>query len=287
MVRSNTTLVETTGPQLSPYGILSPAVTVKDLSNSSLAGFTYAIGDAGLVVENSVIAGGTSGSQIVVDNSTNRQNFGFYYPFDIQASIEASTFGTTPEALYESARNALELVAQKAIEAEFWHGHIAKALTAENDNRYLSNAAAFDVTPTAGTAIKVRYGQALLEEALGESTLGSKGVIHAPRLIASVLQTSDDNGALKTNLGTPVVAGAGYSNIGPSGTLAPSGQSWMYATGPVTVHVGDLVVTPDKVNQAVDTSNNTTKYYVDRPAAVTWSTTNLYAVLVDLTLDYQ
>lgn len=287
MVRSNTTLVETTGPQMSPYGILSPAVTVKDLSDSSIAGFTYAISDAGLLVENSVINGGTPTSEVVIDNTANTQSYGFYYPFDIQASIQASTFGTTPEALYASATKALEVVAQKAIEAEFWHGHIAKAITADNDNRFLSNALAIDSTPTAGTAVKVRYGQALLEEALGESTLGSRGVIHAPRLIASVLQASDDNGALKTNLGAHVVAGSGYSHIGPSGTIAPTGQAWMYATGPITVHVGNLVVTPDKVNQAVDTLNNTTKYYVDRPAAVTWSTTDLYAVLVDLTLDYQ
>lgn len=287
MVRSNTTLVETTGPQLTPYGILSPATTRIDETNDWwVNGFSYEISDAGVVIENGVINGGPSESTIVEDNSENSQNYGFYYPFDIKASIQSSTMGTNPEDLLESASNALELVTQKAIESEFWHGRIAQLLTAENDNRYLSNSLAIDVTPTAGTAVKVRYGQALLEEALGEATVGSKGVIHAPRLIASVLQASDSDGALVTNLGTNVVAGSGYSHTGPDGVIAPTGQAWIYATGPVTVRLGNINVVPQKVNQAVDIQRNTTKYFVDRPAAVTWSTTHLYAVLVDLSLDY-
>lgn len=286
MVRSNTTLVATTGPKLAPYGILSPATTLKELSPGSEAGFTYAISDAGVVVKNQTLNGGGSESSTVVDNTENRTNFGFYYPFDIEASFTASTMGTRPEDVLETASAALEMVAQKAIESEFWHGVIAKSLTKANDNRFLSRETAFDVTPTAGTAVKVRYGQALLEEALGEATLGSVGVIHAPKLIASVLQTSDKDGALTTNLGTPVVAGSGYSEIGPDGELAPTGSAWMYATGPITVHLGGITVVPEKLNQSVDSMNNTTTYYVNRPAAVTWSTTHLYAVLVDLTLDY-
>lgn len=285
MVRSNTTLVETTGPKQAPYGILSPATTVKELSDEATAGFSYVISDAGLVVENGPIFG-TSEKSKIVDNSSNKQNFGMYYPFNIEASISASTMGTRPEDLLESARTAIEAVAQKAIESEFWLGSVAKGLTRENDNRYLSEEAALDVTPTKGSAVKVRYGQALLEEALGEAPLGAVGTIHAPKLIASVMQTSDVNGALKTNLGTHVVAGSGYSHIGPDGVLAPTGEAWMYATGPVTVHLGDINITPEKLNQAVDSSNNVITYYVDRAAAVTWSTTHLYAVLVDLTLDY-
>jgi hypothetical protein len=287
MVRSNTTLVETEMPTKAPFGILSPATTLKELPASAEAGFTYTISDAGLVVKTSSVFGGGTGEETVVDNSENRQNFGFYYPFNIEASIEASSFGHSPDDLRVSAALALEMVAQKAIESEFWHGTIANSLTKDNDNRYLSQELALDVTPNAGTAVKVRYGQALLEEAIAESPLSPVGTIHAPKLIASVLQASPDGeGGLRTNLGTHVVAGSGYSHIGPDGVLAPTGRAWMYATGPVTVHLGAVDVTPDKLNQSVDTTNNAIKYYVSRSAAVTWSTTHLYAVLVDLTLDY-
>ena len=285
MVNSNTTFVDTTGLVQSPYGILSPATTVKELPNTALSGFSYNISDAGLIVQNGPILGNAEKSK-VVDNSKQTETFGFYLPFNVEASIKASTMGTNPNDLMNSARTALAAVTQKAIESEFWLGSIAKQYTRSNDNRFLSSEAALDVTPTEGTAVKVRYGQALLEEALGESPLGARGVIHAPRLVASVLQASDKDGGLQTNLGTHVVAGSGYSHIGPDGVLAPTGKSWMYATGPVTVHLGDINVTPDKLNQAVDSSDNTITYFVDRPAAVTWSTTHLYAVLVDLTLDY-
>jgi hypothetical protein len=134
--------------------------------------------------------------------------------------------------------------------------------------------------------VKPRYGQAILEGALGDSPTGAEGVIHVTRDVTSILKVKKDDGALRTNLGTPVVAGAGYSRRGPDGTLAPTGKRWMYVTGPVSVRRGSLHIIPEKVNQAVDVRVNTIKYFVDRPVAVTWSTTNSYAVLVDLSLDY-
>lgn len=288
MARSNTSLVETTQPQLAPYGILSPATTViEDSSYYWLNEFSYEIGDSGVVVENQVINGGPNTAKAtVVDNGDNKKNFRVYFPFDITASIQHSTFGTDPAHLLESAKHALDIVTQKALESEFWNGTIAKQLTMANDNRYLASAQAIDVTPTAGTAVKPRYGQALLEEALGESTIGSQGVIHAPRIIASILKTDDEDGVLVTKLDTPVIAGSGYSYVGPDGTIAPAGKAWMYATGPVTVRLGAVNVTPDKLNQSVDTSINNIRYFVDRPAAITWSTTDLHAVLIDLSLDY-
>jgi hypothetical protein len=175
---------------------------------------------------------------------------------------------------------------QKAIEIEFWNGDIAKLLDSDNDNRYLASAQAIDVTPTAGTGVKTRYGLALLEQAIADSPLGAQGVIHAPRDVASALKVKADGKTLRTNLGTPVVAGVGYSKKGPTGVVAGAGKAWMYATGPVSVRVGPTIVTPEKLNQAINTRINEIQYFVDGSAAVTWSTTNSYAVLVDLTLDY-
>lgn len=288
MIRRNTTLLETAPPQTHPYGILSPATTcIEEPTEDWIAGFTYETSDASVDVDASTIRGSTTTDTVSLIQSVDGPTHRLYYPFDVQASVEASTMGNTPEEIQASAEAALEVVTQKAIETEFWRGDLAKKLESDNDNRYLSHVDAQDVTPTAGTAVKVRYGQALLEQALGNATIGSLGVIHAPLLIASILQTEDKDGALTTNLGTKVVAGAGYSNIGPGGTVAPTGQSWMYATGPVTVRLGaKSTVVPEQPRQAVDTSKNTIKYYIDRPAAITWSTTGLYAVLVDLTLDY-
>lgn len=287
MVRPTTTLIETTGPEASPFGILSPATTVIERHDDYwISSFDYEIKDARVKVDNALILGAATPSEIVSIVPNTGETYGHYFPFDIEAEVEHSTLGVTPEQIEADAKRALDIVSQKAIETEFWTGGIAKLLTETNDNRYLASTNSQDVTPTPGTAVKPRYGQALLEGALGGATIGSIGTIHAPRAVAGVLKLEQDDSTLFTKLGNTVVAGTGYSKLGPTGVAAGPNQYWMYATGPVTVILGDMNVTPGKVYQAIDTGINTIKYYVDRPAAVTWSTSNVYAVLVDLTLDY-
>lgn len=290
MVRNTQAQFPTEQPQATPYGILSPAVTViTEESNEWLGGFHYTTADAATSVTIEPIMGANlDDSYKAVAADPEKPVFREYLPFLVKAYIKASTMGTDIEALQEMADLALDTVMQKSIETEFWTGKLSKKLNeGVNDNRFLSVDDAIDVTPTKGTAVKVRYGQALLEQALGTGTIGSTGVIHAPLLIASALETDDVDGALRTNLGTPVVAGAGYSNTGPDGAVAPTNSAWMYATGPVTVRIGATNnITSEKLSEVVLTDKNTVEFYVDRPAAVTWSTTPLYAVLVDLTLDY-
>ncbi len=288
MARSNTTLVPTAGLEVAPYGILSPATTTYDHNDSFwTSGFTYENQDAGLVVANGSILGANPSETVtVIDNSASKEHFKTYYPFDVKASVKVSTFGTNPAEIEASAKTALDVVMQKAIEIEFWNGDIAKLLDSNNDNRYLASAESVDVTPTAGTAVKVRYGLALLEEALGNASIGAAGVIHAPRVVGSALNLDKDGNKLVAPLGSPVVSGVGYSKKGPTGAVAGAGKAWMYATGPVSVRIGPTIVTPEKLNQAINTRINEIQYFVDGSAAVTWSTTDSYAVLVDLTLDY-
>lgn len=290
MARSSTTLVPTAGLEVAPFGILSPATTTYDHSDQFwTSGFTYESNDAGVKIVNGSIYGVSPEDTVtVVDNSTDRERFKTYYPFNVQASVKVSTFGTTPEEIKASAEKALDIVTQKAIEAEFWGGGIAKLLTAENDNRYLSGEDTLDRTPTAGTGVKLRYGIGILERAIDEST-GFLGTIHIPSILATPLNLVNDNGVLRTPRGTPVVVGSGYSAFetkGPNGEDAPAGHAWAYVTGPVSVRLGPTSIVPDNINQAVNTRINDVEYFVDRPVAVTWSTNNAYAVLVDLSLDY-
>jgi hypothetical protein len=296
-IGSNTLVEDTASPEGHDYGILSPATTViVDNDERWLSGLTYPTIDAGASVTLAPISGMSSDSDLsgeeVISPDPNKPPYRFYYPFDIKASMKASTMGSTPEEIYANAESVIDTVTQKAIEIELWKGIIARSLTATdaNGNRFMGAAAGtdfIDVTPSGNAGgVKPRYGQALLEQALGDATIGSKGVLHTPRLLASILKVKDSNGVLKTNLGTPVVAGAGYSLTGPDGQPAAAGKAWMFATGPMTVRLGPVAVLPGEVSQAVDTRINTITYYIDRAAAVTWSTSNLYAVLVDLTLDY-
>lgn len=216
-------------------------------------------------------------------------------PFAIRTSINGSTFGSNPDYFRTKADDILEIVQQKAVEQEFWSGAISKGLNVEaaegtdpdhRRNRWLASDIATDVTPTAGTGVKLRYAQALLEEALGNKTIGYRGLIHAPKAVASVMKIKDEKGVLQSNLGTPVVAGSGYSKQGPDGTMAEAGKYWMYGTGPVTVLLGKTDILPDQLNQAVNARKNTIEIFAEKPAAVVFSTEQVFAVLVDLNLDY-
>lgn len=288
MARTTTTQVPTQGLEVAPYGILSPATTLYDHSDDYwTSGFTYESFDAGVKIVNGSIFGVSPSEEVQLDdNSDSTERFKTYYPFDIKGSIKVSTFGTNPAEIEASVKMALDIVTQKAVEAEFWNGDIAKLLTTDNDNRYLASESTVDVTPTPGTAVKIRYGLALLDEAIAHAPIGAQGVIHAPTVVGSALNLDKDGSKLVTPLGNSVVSGVGYSKKGPDGTNAPAGKAWMYATGPVSVRLGETHITPEKLNQAVDIRVNNIQYFADRAAAITWSTSDSYAVLVDLTLDY-
>lgn len=296
MIRPSDPNMDITMPVAADYGILSGATTVKTVNSDHwISTFTHEVSDSNTSVELARILGGTEFVEIIA--SPNKQTNLSYQPFMIRTKVDGSTFGTDLNRFKAIAKENLDLVAQKAIETEFWSGTISKGIITDvvpnplepnATNRYLASSLATDVTPVAGTGIKPRYGQALLEEAIGNASLGYQGTIHAPRAVASALRVKEGKGgALRTNLGTPMVAGSGYSKQGPDGTNAAPGKYWMYATGPVTVILGEDAVFPETQSQAVNVRNNTIEYFAELPAAVVWSTQHVFAVLVDLSLDYQ
>lgn len=287
-IRRNNAVIKTRPVALSSFGILSRAAEViEDNNDDWIGGFTYDTIDGSVISTNESIMGTTTQKSVVVVPDANKDTFRFYLPFDVKTTIEVSTMGASPASVLEQATRALDVVLQKNIESEFWTGDLASQLTSASGNRYLTQAGSINVTPSGAltAGVRVKHGLALLERALGDSTIGSQGVIHVTRDVASALDVSKEDGALVTKLGNFVIAGSGYTGTGPENAAAAETQSWMFATGPMTVRLGKLHVTPEEVGQAVDSSVNTVKYYVDRPVAVTWSTVNLHAVLVDLTLD--
>lgn len=271
-----------------PFGILSPAATViEDSSPHWTAGFEYESLDCGTTVRISSICTAATGVTQIAGDPDDRWRS--YHPFVIETSFECTTFGGLDYEEY--ARKRLEACQQKSIEREFWTGELAKQEDAANGadawpNRYLASTNATDVTPTAGTPVKPKYGLALLEQALADCGCGVLGTIHTTRGTASALGLAGADATLMTTLGNRVIAGSGYTGTGPNGSAPAGTAAWMYATGPLTVRLGSVNATPDTRAQSVNTSNNSVKVYADRAAAVTWDTCCHFAVLVDLALDY-
>jgi hypothetical protein len=125
------------------------------------------------------------------------------------------------------------------------------------------------VAVEAGGAVKPLVGLALLEGWMGTHYIGEP-VIHTPTAIASLLAgpkyIEPQAGTLYTPLGSVVVNGAGYdiANASPSGVAAPAGEKWLYATGTVMVHKGDLVAPDTQLNR----SDNRVYTLVERPYVV-------------------
>ena len=217
-------------------------------------------------------------------------SLGEYKPFAVQTIFECSTMSGTRIDWEARALDALVACTSKAVEEEFWEGNLAQAAIdddPEYPNRYLTNGDAVDVTPTPGTAVKPRHGLALLEGALATAGCGTRGFIHVPTSIGSVLPLKDKDGILTTQVGNYVIAGAGYSGAGPGVTEPVTGsEMWIFATGPVFVRLGEGEVAPGEIREYTDTTKNTIKLSAERPASVVWDGCAHFGVLVDLSLDY-
>lgn len=228
-------------------------------------------------------------SERVIDAEGTGTN-GEYLPFGVQATVKCSTAGGLRTDWEARARLALEQCHRKAVELEFWEGKIVRAGNTDEPgsypNRYLANGDADDITPQAGTAVKVRYGLALLEGKLADLGCGGRGFIHMPRSIASVLPVKPDGDVLKTTLGNYVIAGDGYSGRGTNGVMPSGAARWIFATGPVSVRLSDIDTPADYPKQNINTATNQIEVSADRTAAVTWDGCVHIGVLVDLSLDY-
>lgn len=279
-----TGLLEIFGPQpyeVAPYGLLSlrdPDVTADE---RWLSGFTYESRTCTANINLLDICGGSAPVNVVAPSSAPRNRE--FQPFVIEAVDECATFGFQKHDVEQRAIDALEACTQKALENEFWTGDLATT-NGYTENRYLASLDTVDVTP-AGGAVKLRYGLAILERALGNCGCGTRGTIHVTRDVGSALPVKVVNDHLETQLGNYVVAGPGYPGSGPDGTIPGTG-TWIYATGPVSVLLGPSEAVGANIAQQVDSSVNTWQARAQRPAAVTWDGCCAFAVHVDLALDY-
>lgn len=278
MRRPTSPVLETALPELAPYGILGSAVDVRGFNSDSwLDRFTYETPDARIAI--------AVGDMVDVRNtqtvtaSPNGDKWREFQPYNVQVAVVASSFADDYDGLDKSVKSYIRAALQKAIEREFWNGVTASTLTDGEGNRWLnSGAAVVAQLPGALAPVKPKVGLALIEQALGASTIGARGTIHTPRAIASIIGLDNDEQTLYTNLLTPVVAGGGYQMDAGAST------AWIFGTGPVTVRHGKPVVRGNEA-ESFDRKNNTFRVVYDIPVAVTWSTSELQAVRVDLSLE--
>jgi hypothetical protein len=272
-----------------PCGLLSVADVMKHTSRDNderwVRGFAHkfhSYATVRLLTENDdVVSDGT------LFDGTGSDQYKDYLPFFIESEVLRSALGILGEDRYAEALEKLEAATQKAVERELWEGSTAKA--ASNGNSYLTKTGLASI-PVAG-AHSASDALFHLEQAIAESPYGGNGVIHMTRDIASILgaklvylPASDSRSAkVTTRLGTDVVIGSGYTGSGPVGNAnatASLTNRWMYATGPIVVHLSKSEIVNENLAQAVNARINDMIIKAVRAAAVTFDPSIHYAMRV-------
>ena len=275
-----------------PCGLLSVARVMThggaEYDERWVRGFSYEFDSQPEVevftVNDATVTGGVSGTSTL-------PQFKEYDPFFIQVTDTRSTLGLTGEDRFKLAVKQLEVASQKALELELWEGVAALAET--NGNDFLREASAASVVNSG--ALAPATALMLLEQAISSSPAGTNGVIHMTRDVASILGSrliyspadGGKTGKAMTRLGTEVVIGSGYTGAGrisDANTTASASNKWMFATGPIDVHLSKPEVVNENLGQGLTVSTNTNTLTVKavRAAAVYFDPSIHYTVRLAL-----
>ena len=225
----------------------------------------------------------------VFDTNDGMRSFGVQ-PFGIVAKDSCLSVGWNVVDRKARVLRQLDLITPKAVETELWNGLYLQATNETagiptTSGMYLSST---DTEVVTTGAQKVKIGLAVLEQALASCSSGFQGTIHVSPLIASMIgmEMQRDGDQLLTNNGNLVAVGTGYDGRGPGETTAPSEPfvHWMYATGPVFVHLGSEELITVTEGQAVDPRTNEMVHVAERPASVHWDGCCHFGVQVDVRL---
>src|SRR5262245_27391314 len=138
---------------------------------------------------------------------------------------------------------------------------------------------------TGRTQVSAKTGFAWMEQEIGETC--RMGMIHAtPATVvgAQTFPVSDTVAdRLVTTNGTPIASGMGYQDIDTSKLSTPDPkEDWIFATGPVRVYLGPVVVT--SLKETLDRETNDLTYRAERYVLALWDTALQAAALVDWSL---
>lgn len=207
-------------------------------------------------------------------------------PFNIRTSFRASTFDTDPEELETRAALALSLVEEKVIERELWLGEFSSDADVAGtwaENPYLLDDKAEVITGT----YSPNAGMAVLEGAYADRSHGILPTLYFPRSAASRLNLrskTDDQGALRTKIGTRVVAGSGFkAEAGQTGITLSDHLVPAVISGPAVVLLGPTVVTPGEASQAINRSKNDIRYFAERQAVALALGGAKFTTVIDVT----
>ncbi len=195
--------------------------------------------------------------------------------FAVYKAVTCSSIGFSNDeatVLFDRAQAVLDATASSGVEL---------AIAAGIDtNPFFGDANVDDLT--GGTAVSPGVALSMLEEAIGETC--RLGMLHFTPAVVAGFQwyafgnRTDDR--LITANGTPVVSGMGYQDIDTPYLETPGAtEDWAFATGPVQVYLGPVLL--NQVKDNIDQSLNILTFRAEMYVLALWDTALQAAALVD------
>lgn len=214
-------------------------------------------------------------------------------PFVLEAAygckLVANGGATAIEDYQRLVMSHLELGTPKALEFQFWTNTLGSRMQSlDSSATEITGLTSAATVVTGATIFDRQVGLAMAGSALANCGAGTQGMIHAPAFLVELwygdgLLTIDDGGYLVTNVRRDrVVAGSGYPGTGPSGVAAITAlQTWIFATGPVEVYLGDTMPLEQEVSEGLDRHTNDVVFRAERQALIRFDRCCKTAVLLD------
>jgi hypothetical protein len=209
-------------------------------------------------------------------------------PFVIETAYSCLMTGSTiGDDLRAIALEQLELATPKALEYQFWTNTLGSRMQSLDSTATEITGLTSDATIITGSGgFDRQVGLALAGQALANCGAGTQGMIHAPAWIVELwfgdgLVTEEDGHLVTGVRKDRVVAGSGYPGTGPGGAAVSGTFSWIYATGPVEVYLGDADIIGEQISESLDRRTNTAEFRAERAALVRFDPCCHAAVLID------
>ena len=179
------------------------------------------------------------------------------YPFLVQAEDTClNTLHAKRPETKQHLLDVLEFLSIKGAERELWVGG------SNQDSKALSRDAEM-----VGDMLDAKKALGRVEDAMAACLPGVQGTIHIAPAVAALLDTSlqEVDGELWTFAGSRVIVGAGYA-----GQSSDPGESAIFGTGPVVVHLGPTSMVTDELAQMANIRHNEFHLRAERLVAVTF-----------------
>lgn len=213
-------------------------------------------------------------------------NFCATDPFVAVGSFDCTPVGRPAGEAFEVARRRLLAWEGRQVEETLWtglasNGDVNPSFAFGNPD---CGILPVDVNPAG--AVDPVTAISLLETALAAEV--PCGFIHVPVSLVAFLKAHKvitvENGELYSPAGYRIVVGSGYPGSGPANVAAAAGEVWIFATGPMLIARGNVIMVPESVAEGVNRNINNITVRAERFYSVGFSCT-LLAVRALLTCD--